>query len=254
MSQPRVLIATPCRDALSIDYVSGLCGALHDPDTTYIPGIASSPYVGVARMEMVYQARRAGCSEIVFIDADCPFDPTHLQRIRTHDVPIVSGAYCKRKPGPPEWTYHPALQAFPDEDGLLLCTEVPCGFLRVKMEVFEAIERENPDLCFQHPSDPHPKCSFFPIRLWGPGTPEARLEAFLALYADAVTRGATSIPTDAIGALLRASTQPKLRSMVGEDFGFSRLARKAGFGLYVDTKCALRHVGNVGFPAELLPL
>ena len=255
MMKPKVLLATPCRDSVTIPYVSGLVGLMSaDYGYDLVPSIQRSTYVNVARHDAVAYARELGCDELVFVDADVGWDAKQLLRLLSHDVDVVAGVYAKRVPGEPQWTAHVPLGSKPMENGLQEANDLATGFMRVKMSVFDRIEALNPSRSYQHQGDKTHKYEFFPIGLVGDGTPEARLQAISALLrayqGDPSGRGLY----EDIEAAMGKQTPATCRELLGEDIYFCRLCREAGVKLYADLHLTLRHYGEIGYPANQLPL
>ena len=94
-------------------------------------------------------AKQQGCDAVLFIDADMTFEPDALERIVSHDKPIVGG-FCRkrRKPfGSVLYRYVEELDQFtlieaPEGDGLIEVDATGGAFLYVKMEVFDELERQ----------------------------------------------------------------------------------------------------------------
>lgn len=249
--KPRVLVATPVKGGIPPFYLNGLVGMLKNlTDADYVPAVAFATYVNVGRNDLVEQAKAEKCDEILFIDSDVEWTAEHVRRIRSHDVDIVAGVYTKRKEGEPEWTFHHKPGAMFNAQSLVECNDVAAGFLRVKMHVFDAIKAKNPRRLYQHKGQTEPRCEYFPIGLVGPGTAEGRLQAIESVLSDFPGILSTEQMTERIVAILAANTLPPAE-MLGEDFQFCRLAREAGFTVWADLGCRLRHDG---FPLKHLPL
>ncbi len=245
--KPKVMIATPVKGGIPSYYLNGLVGTLKKlTDADYIPAITLATYVNVGRNDLVEQAKAEKCDEIVMIDSDLQWGAEHLARIREHDVDIVAGVYCKRKEGDPEWTFHVKEGATYGKDCLIECNDVAAGFLRIKMHVFDAIKAANPRRLYQHKGQTEPRCEYFPIGLVGPGTAEGRLQAILAHLRHL---GGVMADNADILALIEGNRPPA--ELLGEDIQFCRLAREAGFKIWADLACRLRHDG---YPLKHLPL
>lgn len=250
MSKARVMVATPVKGGIPAYYLNGLVGMLKSlNDADYIPAISYASYINVGRNELVEQAIAEKCDEICFIDSDMEWTVEHLKRIREHDVDIVGGVYCKRKSGPPDWTFHPKEGAEYGPDCLIECNDVAAGFLRIKMQVFETIKAKNPRRLYQHKGQVEPRCEYFPIGLVGPNTAEGRLQAIEAALSGFKAEDDALEGTSKILAILAAEQPPS--ELLGEDVFWCRLAREAGFKVWADLGCRLRHDG---FPLTHTPL
>jgi hypothetical protein len=243
--KPRVLIATPVFDKPHIDWTNGITSVLRLTDAEYDVRYAKGCYVQTGRNQLVYEARRDKFDEIVFVDADIKsWGAQHIQRLRSHDVDIVAGCYAKKIPGEPQLTCHAATTERVGD--LIRCNDLPGGFTRIKMHVFDAIEKKFPWRSFQHAGE-EPKFEFFPMGLVGEGTPEALLNAIKSVIARPID---SSDMIDEIDALFSVAHMPSCRQLLGEDVYFCKLAREAGFTLWADTCLALRHIGEIGYPAK----
>src|SRR6267378_2130128 len=58
-----------------------------------VPGFAN---IDQCRNEMATQALKRGFEEIFWIDSDIAFEPDAVDRLRAHDLPLVSGIYPKK--------------------------------------------------------------------------------------------------------------------------------------------------------------
>lgn len=251
----KILLATPCRDSVTLHYLSGITELLakgNDMDIEFIPSVARSTYVNCARNDAVALARAKECHEVVFVDADIGWSAAQLLRLCSHEVDVVGGVYAKRKSGTPEWTAHAKEGSLADENGLQECNDLPAGFLRVKMSVFDRIEALNPWRRYQHKGEDVAKCEFFPIGLVGDGTPEATLQAILAVLRHYDASWTPFHIRAEIEAIIAKETAPHNRSLLGEDTYFCRLCREAGVKLYADVRLVLPHYGEIAFPAKTL--
>jgi hypothetical protein len=210
--------------------------------------VAKSCYVQQGRNDLIGQAVSEGFDDIVFIDDDVSeWSVPHVLRILSHNVDIVGGCYSKKVDGEPKWTFHAASDVV-DEDGLAPANDVPTGFLRIRTKCLAAIREKFPWRSYQHQGEPE-RFEFFPMGLVGPGTPEWIVREIAALI-----KGSNYVSSNAIEVMINARFDASHRQLLGEDVSFCRLARESGLKLYADTKCRLRHLGDIGYPAKTLPL
>jgi len=89
------------------------------------------------RNELVRLFLNSDCKYLLFIDDDLEFDPRHIARLRSHNLPIVGGLYFKKN-----LLHAPVLnrpgQAF--DNGLLEVGEIGTGFLMIRRDVFGAMK------------------------------------------------------------------------------------------------------------------
>lgn len=84
---------------------------------------------------------KSDCDRMVIIDGDIQFKPSQIDRLLSHDVPLIHGYYCKRVPG-----VEFALDTLdgkpptPGEDGLWRLKSAARGFSAWYREVFAMME------------------------------------------------------------------------------------------------------------------
>ncbi|MCA9122672.1 MAG: sulfotransferase [Planctomycetaceae bacterium] len=170
------------------------------------------------RNQMATDALADGFDETMWIDADVGFDPNDIERLRQHDVPIVCGIYpqkgrrvlaCHVLPGTEKLI-------FGDEGGLTEILYAGTGFLLVRRNAYETIQRElQLPLCNERFGG-RPMVPFFQPM---------------------------SHPELVEGAVCG-------HWYLAEDFAFCQRARQAGFKIYADTRVRLMHYGNYGYSWE----
>lgn len=109
-----------------------------------IPGDA---FIDKARNVIVSRFMKSGFRDLVFIDADVGFDVSGLGRICKAEPPIVMGLYRMKKPGPekyPALLFDP-IERHPSDQNLVKIQSGPAGFMRVRREVFEAMQKKWPN-------------------------------------------------------------------------------------------------------------
>lgn len=166
-----------------------------------------------ARSRLATTALEQEFDETLWIDADTGFDPDAVERLRSHNLPIVAGLYSRRgargglamapMPGTRELVMG-------EEGGLVEVLYAGAGFLLVSCEVYQAIRaRFRLPLCDESTS--RPTIPFFMPMLedWG-------------------------------GKL----------TYLGEDYAFSRRARLCGYKIMADTSIRLWHIGTYRYGYE----
>jgi len=89
-------------------------------------------YIHTNRNQMIEQAKREGCSHLLFVDTDVIFGPDAINKVIAADKDVVGGRYNKRT--------FPIVSTVPqDIKELAQVPFVPTGFLLINMEVFEKI-------------------------------------------------------------------------------------------------------------------
>ena len=177
------------------------------------------------RNQMASDALHESFAETLWIDPDIAFSADDVERLRAHQLPIVTGLY----PQPRSTSL--ACELLPDTDevvfgekgGLLEVRYAACGFLHVRREVYEAIrDRLNLPLCntrFGRGSWPF----FQPLVV-----PEIQVR---------------------IGGDGRAEHTIRHRYLT-DDFAFCHRARSAGFKIMADTSIRLWRMASYGFGWE----
>lgn len=164
------------------------------------------------RSKLASAALDAGFEQIMWIDADVVFDPSAVDRLRAHRLPIVCGIYpakasrrltCTPLDDDPELV-------FGEGGGLVELRYAATGFLLTHRSAYERIR------------DHHvlPLCSDGDERLW---------PFFLSLV----------VPTD-----------DGRHAYLSEDFSFCHRARAAGLRVLADTTIRLGHIGSYVYSWE----
>lgn len=260
MTLPRVLIGTPYKGQLTAAYSLGVMATLaqKEPDAEYVPCLTQATYVNCARNDLVREARRQNCDELIFVDSDLEFTPAHLRQLRSHDVPVVGGIYAKRIPGEPQWPVH--LTGDAPQGTLVRANDVPTGLLRIRMSVFNKLDDAFPHRRYQHKGDAGPRTEYFPLSLCMPGShehpAEAKLGRIRSILSDSARLGRSSAILREIVAVMKPESPEGavLPELVGEDIGFCRLLRAADIPVYVDLAVRVPHVGEARFPLTEHPL
>lgn len=243
----RVLLATPVKGGFDSHYLQGIVSTLMagHAGVEYVPMVSESTYVNYARNSIADAARRNNCDEVIFIDSDMQFSAHMVERLRSHDVDIVCGRYCKRKDGKPEWLYNPMPGAVADANGLLEIAEGPTGFMRIRTKVFDTLFQHSLDRLYTDvPHKGEVRCEYFPIGIIGGGM-EGRLDRLRQIVQpDGSLRGSFQDIYDALYGKIPAGW------IQGEDYQFCRIARQHGFRVYLDTQLTVRHLGILPLPRD----
>lgn len=247
----KVTIATPIRHGLDSNYMKWFIPTIQRG----LPGIElnhlviEGPSVNFARNACATAVLESNQDEIWFIDDDMGPTTEMLERFGSHDVDIVAGYYCKRKPGKPQWLFVPKPGAEKQPNGLLECSAVATGALRIKTHVLRKIAEVFPWNAFDAKdteAEPVRRChDWFRMGVVGPDTPEGKLEEINQILFDEDWASAST--SSAINNVIERKPQPG--RLLGEDYFFCRDARKAGFKVWVDLDAPpWPHFGTIGFP------
>ncbi len=251
MKRKRVLLASPIYDQVTVPYFLGILAAVrHDLGVDLIPAVARGCYVQTGRDACVDEARKHDCDDILFVDVDMAPKLEHFARILGHDVDIVGAMYAKKVAGEPEWTGH-AIGGAPLGD-LVPSADVPTGFMKVKMRVFEAIESKFPNRHYQDGAGID-KIQWFPVSLVAVGSHLHPAELKLAqISAILETFEEHGLSAAGFAEIMRVMRKKVPCHVTGDDVSFQRLAMACGFQPYIDSKLFLRHHGDIGYPAKQL--
>ena len=180
------------------------------------------------RNQMSSDALNDGFAETMWIDTDIGFTADSVERLRSHNLPIVTGLYaqpvarslaCELLPGTDS-------VVFGKDGGLLEIKYAAAGFLHVRREVYETI-RDKLEL---------PHCNTrFGRGIWP------------FFYSYAVEIDEADFPAGGDG----ERQQSKIRHRyLTEDFAFCHRARLAGLKVMADTTIRLWRMGTYGYGWE----
>ena len=176
--------------------------------------------VDAARNQMATDALADGFDELMWVDSDVVFDPTDVDKLRGHGLPIACGLYPKKGPREFACAFLPGTAAvtFGAAGGLAEVRYCGFGFVHTRRAVYETVR----------------------ARLGLP-TLNQRFDRPLVPY---------------FGPLAVRDAEPG-GWYLGEDYSFCERARQCGFRVVADTSIRLWHVGSyrygwedVGGPAE----
>jgi hypothetical protein len=246
----KVLIAFPIKKFdVDINFIRGLVSMLRMdlPDTEFDFVFCDGGSVAFARNEAAYEAEQRNFDRLLSIDGDMLTRTEQIERILSHDVDLVAGLYCKRAPGTPKWLVVPKKGAQVGKNGLLQCVKLATGFHNLRVSCLSTIRKRFPEYEFnaqEGPNDPVlTKYEWFPVGVVGPRTAEARLDKIKAIIDQKGPEGSYLEIVDALYSEQSAGV------MHGEDYGQTRLLRKAGFKAYLDVGCSIiQHLGMVPYP------
>src|SRR5215475_13231134 len=143
---------------------------IHNPTAAgmQIRILEGNPYVGYARDRLAADFLETDCTDLLFIDSDIIFTLEHVNRILSHDVPIVGGVYYKKMVKP-----EVVCEALPERrlegNGLLSVKYIGTGFLRINREVFERmIEQYTEEIGYKAEYTDRQEWDFFKTGVYRP--------------------------------------------------------------------------------------
>lgn len=114
--------------------------------------IPHDAFIGRARNLVAKRFLESGFRDLLYIDADIGFDAVGAVKVCQSPAEIVMGLYRMKEDGPNETQKlkFPAqlsnpLKRHPEDPSLIGIDYGPAGFMRVRREVFEAMQKKWPD-------------------------------------------------------------------------------------------------------------
>jgi hypothetical protein len=191
-----------------------------------VPGFAA---IDAARSQLATDAVARGFEELMWIDSDIEFDPAAVERLRSHNRPLVSGLYPKKGMRALASSLLPETQKiiFGEAGGVFEIRYAATGFLFTKRQVYIDIQRLlNLPVCNQQFNKP--LVPFF----WP-----------MVIDDDAPLPTGKPEPPGVSGPFKRPW-------YLSEDFAFSHRARQAGYKIHADSTIRLGHIGRYTYAWE----
>lgn len=188
--------------------------------------------------------------KMVMADSDAFWTAKQMIQLVDHEEPFVAGPYVRKTGGPVSWLCVRTPGTELRDDGLMECDFMGPHLMAFNVEALRKIVDFYPERMFTiDEKDAEFKnkkmCELFPIGLAGPNTPEgrlARINRIIEVSHD------SDLAIDAIKEIL-TKVHPGESRILGEDYRFCLLARKAGFKLYCDRNVnPVGHVGDIIYP------
>lgn len=204
------VILVPCGDA-----IAGLCEdslRVLESRGYEVRRVRGFSQIDVARNTIASAAIRDGFAETMWIDSDVGFDPDDVERLRSHQLPVVAGIYAKKAKREVACKFLPETQGiqFGKKGGLMELMYAATGFLLVRRQVYlDVQEKLNLSVC---------------NTMFG----ESMVPWFQPIVRE--YRGG--------------------RWYLGEDFAFCERIRQAGYSIMADTSIRLWHIGSYPYGWE----
>jgi hypothetical protein len=155
---PHIYIATPAYDgkvqtdyAMSVAETCQLATAMGIRVTLCI--MRNNIFIDHARNHFARLFLETDCSHLFFIDSDLQFEPRAVIGLVQSDLDICAGVYPKRQDPeeyPARFAINPEKDGIWVENGWVLCTHVPTGFLCIKRKIIEEMYAEAPEYRCAH--------------------------------------------------------------------------------------------------------
>lgn len=146
MDIPLIAIATPCQDQVAAGYALDLAKLVGYSTALQTMNLALVQNKGTIipeqRQSLAKLALQMGASHVLWIDSDMRFPKTALERLLSHDKPIVAANYPMRRPPvlpTAEDRTHGHLFTEPNADGLVEVSRCGMGLMLVETRVFQAL-------------------------------------------------------------------------------------------------------------------
>jgi hypothetical protein len=204
------------------------------------------------RNQMATDALAQGFAETMWIDSDIGFSPDDIDRLRCLDLPLVCAIYPKK--GKRELAVHvmPGTKqlVFGQAGGLIELLYAGTGFLHVRREVYETIQRELElpvcNLHFGKAMVPwfQPMVVGEGRRQKGEGRSE-EVERRSSLPDNEVIRNTRILPGPESPVPI-----PSTPWYLAEDYAFCERARQCGYKIWADTRVRLTHIGSYAYTWE----
>jgi hypothetical protein len=166
--------------------------------------------IDVARNRFATAALAQGYDEVMWIDSDIAFERDAVDRLRDHELPICGGIYPKKAQAAFSFHSYDTQMAVGSSGRLYEVVYAATGFLHVRREVFEKMQKEySLPVCNGAFGDP-----FVPYFM-----PQ------IIPYKDG-------------------------HWYLAEDYSFCHRARRCGYTIWVDTSIRLFHIGRYAYSWE----
>lgn len=275
-NKTRVLIAYPSKSGLPPYATETLFRVLLAPHPLYEfePCVETGNHgIHFARNIIADYAMRENYDLLVELDADMNPSPEDIYRwcdlLATVD--FISAPYCGKRSGPCKWMVVKKPGAGIQPNGLLELHFAGTGVHCIRVSALRQMVAAFPEREFTYEDDKDglkqkKMTELYPMGLVGPNTPEGRLARIAEIASEDYdepgwvwpSNGSPSEDWDAhrfelIRAIL-TEVHPGESRLLGEDFFFSHLARKAGLRLWCDMKHVIGHVGDAVYPISTAAL
>jgi glycosyltransferase involved in cell wall biosynthesis len=115
------------------------------------------PYISGARATMLRKALDGGADVVVFIDHDLSWEPEDLIALIETPGDVVAGLYRFKKDDEEymgAWDTDPTGRPLVREDGTIVGSRIPAGFMKITRVGVERFMRAYPELCYGSPIAP----------------------------------------------------------------------------------------------------
>lgn len=252
MDEIRVLIGTPLKGEVSPHYAKVLAelSAGELAGYRFEHAFMGGTCIFGARDILAHRAMEEGYQKLIFWDADLKPIAADFVRLVSHPEPFVCGAYGKRQVEG-QWHFFPVPGAEILPNGLWEMQQSAIGFSVLDVPMLKQIKERNPQSTYRNKEageNVRQYHQFFPWQIIGENTAREKLERLKEFM-----NGKLNHAFNAGETLMKISEivdgdDYSANLMQGEDYGFCRLAREAGFKIWLDSKLVIPHTGHCDFP------
>lgn len=147
-AKQRVFIAIPSYGGITAGTLYSLFGSkevlLRNGIESELHIFDGNCHVDDGRNFLVREFLETKCTDFVFIDTDVRFDPEDLVRLMLYSPEVVAGIYPLKQEDEDYPVRFPQGEIWGNEEGLIEVDGVPTGFLRIRREVFEKLDKTVP--------------------------------------------------------------------------------------------------------------
>jgi hypothetical protein len=145
----KLFIGIPCQQGFSVEFNAALMNFVTAPTVRYRISICKSPGVGVSRNILTKEFLDSDADKLLMLDADILFTPGHIQRISSHDEPLVGGLYSKKDvQGNVCCERLPDVEPMPDERGLIPLRYIGTGFMCATRDLLNRMIKQFPEIMY----------------------------------------------------------------------------------------------------------
>lgn len=266
MTKKRVLIACPAKGGLPSYWVHSLVKIItadHPLFSFDVKVETGHGAINIARNIIAANAIEMDYWAVGQIDHDMLHSLEDIVRLCTRllEVEFVYAPYVRKESGPVKWLVVHKPSAVLQPNGLMECDFVGTGAHFSRVSALKAMCDFYPERRFAYDDEQSGTKKFmtelYPIGLVGPNTPEGRLARIKAAFesgcSDMFSPPSAKGFAEACEKIL-TEIHPGESRMLGEDYHFCHLARKAGFRLWSDHDHLIPHVGDCQYPISTAQL
>lgn len=158
----KVFLGCPIYREASVEFVLNIRSAV-DKKLIHTVGMKlGDSLVSRARNNLTHEFLKSDCEYLLQIDSDIIFKHEDIERITSHNVPIVGGAYpIKEKQT--RWCLNKFKYNFNIASDLVPVSETGTGFLLTHRKVFEAISSDDPSRVYRCDMDGENKYDYWRV-------------------------------------------------------------------------------------------